>query len=364
MRIIPVILCGGSGTRLWPESREDLPKQFLNLIDHHSLLRNTVDRALKVSHCPAADIVCVCLESLSTTIQSALKDAGAAEHILCEPMARNTAAAVALAARYCQEMFGADSYMWVLPSDHYIGKLDVLEAALHSAVKSADDNKLVTFGITPTRPETGYGYIKCEKSSDLSILPVEKFVEKPDLQTAVSFLQDGSYYWNSGMFLFQTNCVVESFKALAIDVFDGVESSISVGHINMPDEDLYSQVPKIPFDKAIMEKSSDVTVIPCDMAWSDVGTWESIWEISPKTEENNVTTGDVVTIDSENCLIRSNSGRLVAVAGIENIVVIDTNDTVLITCKDSSDPLKKLVEKMKAEQRDQLYFSSRITKPL
>ncbi|MCB1559165.1 MAG: mannose-1-phosphate guanylyltransferase [Alphaproteobacteria bacterium] len=364
MRIIPVILCGGSGTRLWPESREDLPKQFLKLVDDHSLLQNTIDRAIKVTACPAHDIVCVCLEQLAEDIRHVLSDAGADGHILCEPMARNTAAAVALAAEYCARTFGSDCYIWVLPSDHYIGKLDVLHHAVEKAVQSASENKLVTFGITPTRPETGYGYIKCEKSSDLSILPVERFVEKPDFQTALSFLQDGSYYWNSGMFLFRASCVIEAFTTLSKDILDAVRGAISEGSLSTPSQSGYALVPKQPFDKAIMEKSGDVTVIPCDMAWSDVGTWESIWEISQKSEEKNVTSGNVLAVESKDCLIRSNAGRLVAVAGLENVVVIDTEDTVLVTRKNSSEPLKKLVEQMKDETRDQLYYSAPSAKPI
>ncbi len=358
MRIIPVILCGGSGTRLWPESREDLPKQFLKLVDDHSLLRNTIDRAVKVTACSVEDIVCVCLGQLADDISQVLNEAGAGGHVLSEPMARNTAAAVALASEYCAQTFGPDCFIWILPSDHYIGKLDVLQNAVNCAVDSASQNKLVTFGITPTRPETGYGYIKCEKSSDLSILPVERFVEKPDFQTALSFLQDGSYYWNSGMFLFRASVVLEAFAALSSDILEAVRVAITAGTITTPSANDYANVPKQPFDKAIMEKSGDVTVIPCDMAWSDVGTWESIWEISQKSEEKNVTSGNVLAVDSKDCLIRSNSGRLVAVAGLENIVVIDTKDAVLVTLKTSSDPLKKLVEQMKTETRDQLYYSA------
>jgi mannose-1-phosphate guanylyltransferase/mannose-6-phosphate isomerase len=357
MKIIPVILCGGSGTRLWPESREDLPKQFLKLVDSHTLLRNTMERAVSVTNAPAKDIVCVCLEKLAAEIKDEIVKFGAGDHVLAEPTARNTAAAVALAAQYCAKEFGPEAYMWVLPSDHYIGKLDVLKQAVELAVKSASSDKLVTFGITPTRPETGYGYIKCEKSSKQDILPVEKFVEKPDLGTAMTFLADGSYYWNSGMFLFRVETVMNAFKALASDISQAVDQAIENGSTANPNMDGYAQVPKQPFDKAIMEKSADVTVIPCDMAWSDVGTWESIWEISDKSQGNVVTSGNVVAVESTDCLIRANGDRLVAVAGLENIVVIDTKDTVLVTRKNSSEPLKKLVEKMRQDGQEQLYYN-------
>ncbi|OIN85236.1 MAG: hypothetical protein AUJ12_10260 [Alphaproteobacteria bacterium CG1_02_46_17] len=352
MKIIPVILCGGSGTRLWPESQETLPKQFLNLINDQSLLQNTISRATRVAHVTTRDVVCVCLDDLADLVLQNIRqlDPDAGLHILREPSARNTAAAVALASLYCSREFGEECLIWVLPSDHYIGKEYVLEDALQAAAQSALQGKLVTFGITPTRPETGYGYIKCNQPVAGEALPVEQFVEKPDVATAISFLNDGQYLWNSGMFLFQTSTVLNAFTNLAGEIFDQVKQAVGAGENKVPDAALYNQVPKSPFDKSIMEKSAEVTVVPCDMAWSDVGTWGSIWDISQKTADQNVVQGHAVLEDSHGCLVRANSGRLVACAGLEDIVVIDTPDAVLVTRRATSDPLKKLVERMKTSK--------------
>lgn len=349
MKIVPVILCGGSGTRLWPESREDLPKQFLNLINDQSLLQNTIARASRVARTSVEHVVFVCLDDMAGNVLEHVSqlDPQAGRHILREPSARNTASAVALAALYCSKEFGDDQLLWVLPSDHYIGKEYVLEQALQAAAESAHSGKLVTFGITPTRPETGYGYIKCNQPVAGTAATVERFVEKPDLATAISFLNEGKYLWNSGMFLFKISAVLDAFKTLSADVFSAVQKSIDGTDARTPHADLYAQSPKLPFDKAIMEKSSAVTVVPCDMAWSDVGTWGSIWDISSKTPEQNVIQGNAVVEQSQGCLIRAHSGRLVACAGLEDVAVIDTPEAVLVTSRLSSEPLKSLVEKMK-----------------
>lgn len=345
--IIPVILCGGSGTRLWPESREAKPKQFLKLFNEYSLLQNTVRRAIAVSGANPDHIVCVCLESLAPMVAEQLTelDPRTAQHILKEPSARNTAAAVAYAARYVEQTFGAESVMWILPSDHFVGREDALAQALNAAVGAAVSGALVTFGISPTRPETGYGYIKrAAQIGNSGVFAVESFVEKPDFQTAVSFLGDGGYLWNSGMFVFRTGQVIAEFGALAQDVYEIVAQAMDQGAAQAPDESVYGGIPKNPFDKAIMEKSAHVAVVPCDPAWSDVGTWESIREISDKDADGNATTGNVVLAEAKSCLVRAGSGRLVACAGVGNIVVIDTPDAVLVTTGTSSDPLKKLVE--------------------
>ncbi len=349
MKIIPVILCGGSGTRLWPESREDFPKQFLKLVGENSLLQDTLLRAARVSKTGLQDMVCVSLDGMADKVLEHIRemDQSAGLHILREPSARNTAAAVALAALYCQKEFGSESLIWVLPSDHYIGKEDVLGQALDEAKASAATGKLVTFGITPTRPETGYGYIKCARALPGKVSPVESFVEKPDISKALSFLSEGNYLWNSGMFLFRTSAVLEAFGALSPDILQKVQASVTGVDMRLPKDEIYENVTIMPFDKAIMEKSSNVTVIPCDIGWSDVGTWGSIWDISPKTPDQNVVSGKAVIEQTTSCLIHSHSGRLVACAGVENLVVIDTPDAVLITCLSSSDPLKNLVEKLK-----------------
>ena len=348
--IVPVILCGGSGTRLWPASREDRPKQFLSLMDDFSLLQNTMKRALRTAGAQADHIVTVTLGSLSEQVAEHLSalDPAAAQHILCEPSARNTAAAVALAAAYVQENFGEDAMMWVLPADHHIGDENALAMAFRHALKAAEDGYLVTFGIQPTRPDTGYGYILLgDKFSDGEIFQAARFVEKPNRDIAQTYLDAGNYMWNSGMFLFSAGVVLEQYSTHADDVLSAVQESLKAASVpREPDPALYAVIPKCPFDVAIMEKSAKVAIVPCNPAWSDIGSWESLWEIRNKDMNGNVIEGLAACFDTKNCLIQSES-RLIACAGLENIVVIESGDALLIADRSNADAMRVLVGGLK-----------------
>lgn len=345
--IIPVILCGGSGTRLWPASRENLPKQFLKLMDDFSLLQNTMKRALRVADARAEHLVTVTLGTLADEVRNQLSEINplAARHVLSESSARNTAAAVAYAAAYVRDQFGANSIMWILPADHHIGDENDLTLAFSNGLAAAKDGNLVTFGIRPTRPDTGYGYIRLGAAMDQyqSVSKADAFVEKPSRDIAQSYLDAGNYFWNSGMFLFSAQSVLDHFADLSPAILSGVEESLRTApHPSMPAANIYDAIEKQPFDTAIMEKSSRVAIVPCDPEWSDIGSWESLWDIRTKDMNGNVIEGRAACHDTKNCLIQGKD-RLIACAGLENIVVIETEDAILIADRSNSDAMKVIV---------------------
>ncbi len=349
--IIPVILCGGSGTRLWPASREDYPKQFLSLMEDRSLLQKTADRALSITGGDASSVVTVTLGAMSGLIKEHLGTHNADKHIISEPSARNTAAAIALAALHVRAEFDDDAMLWILAADHHIENEDALKKALVQAIPAAEHGHLMTFGIEPTRPETGYGYIKTGMESDyVHVYKVQSFVEKPDLHTAQAYLKDGGYVWNSGMFLFKASSVLQEFRTHAPDILDQVIKAMDAGEAGAPDANLYDKIDKAPFDKAIMEKSDKVAVVPCDPQWSDIGSWESLWEIRKQDSDGNILDGDVVVHDAANNLIQGHD-RLIAVAGLDNLVVVDVGDAILIADKRNGDAIKALVTKIKEDDR-------------
>lgn len=349
--IVPVILCGGSGTRLWPASREKNPKQFLNLMgEDYSLLQETARRALRISGASSDCLVTVTLGGLRDGV--ARQIAGiypdSVRHILSEPSARNTAAAVALAAHYVRETFGEKAVMWVLPADHHIGDENALGMALRDALEAVAQGHLLTFGIRPTRPETGYGYIRLgEKLMGEDVHRADAFVEKPDIQMAREYLDSGIYLWNSGMFLFEAGYVLDQFRRHAPAIIDGVIEAVREGgSLNAPASARYAAIASEPFDVAIMEKSLHVAVVPCNPAWSDIGSWESLWEIRAKDQDGNVKEGRAACVETRNCLVQA-QGRLVACVGVENIVVVETADAVLIADRSNGDAMKKLVATLK-----------------
>lgn len=343
--IIPVILCGGSGTRLWPASQDNHPKQFLTLTNELSLLQNTVRRALSISGAPLSSLVIVTLDTMADKIIAQI-DNPLFRHILSEPCPRNTGAAVAFAASYVAQTFGDDALMWILPADHHIGDEAALADSFENAVASARDGNLVTFGIAPTRPDTGYGYIRAARGSGHDkILAVEEFVEKPDSETAKQYLTSGSYLWNSGMFLFSTKTVLDEFTTHAPYILKTVQTATKDNPAE-PDGVVYADIESKPFDKAIMEQSSRVTVVPSNPGWSDIGSWESLWDIRGKDENNNVIEGNALAYNSRNSLIQSRK-KLIAVAGLDSIVVVETEDAILIMNKSDNDSMKELVKQIK-----------------
>ena len=349
--IVPVILCGGSGTRLWPASREKFPKQFLALMGEHTLLQQTALRTMRTTGAKAADLVTVTLGDLSGHVagQLAQIDAAAARHILCEPSARNTAAAVAFAACHVEALHGPDALMLVLPSDHHIADEKTLSDAFATGLKAAESGLLVTFGIRPTRPETGYGYIRLGET--IGTLPgvqrAAAFVEKPKLDVAKSYLADGNYLWNSGMFMFKAGKVLAEFERYSPQILARVREAIAAGESHRPDAQLYASIPSEAFDVAIMERSADVAVVPCHPQWSDIGSWESLWEIREKDANQNVIQGNAAAHASHGCVVLAKSERLIACAGLTNIVVVDTGDSILIADRSNADSLKALVGELK-----------------
>jgi len=350
MHIIPVVLSGGSGTRLWPVSRKAYPKQFLNLVGDSSLFQQTVARGRLVSD--AAPIV-VCNEEHRFLAAEQLMESDADEaDIILEPTGRNTAPAIALAAIQAEMRSPGDQapLLLVLPSDHLITDTEAFAAAVRTAVEPACQGKLVTFGITPTSAETGYGYIQAEldaegESADAT-LPIRAFVEKPDTATAQRYLDSGDYFWNSGMFLFSATAYLEALEKHQPAMLDACRAAMASAIHDLdfirPNRSAFESCPADSIDYAIMEKTRDAMVVPMDAGWSDVGEWSSLWEASEKDATGNVVKGEVVAIDTRNSLIRADH-RMVATLGLEDVIVVETADAVLVADKRRSQDVKKII---------------------
>lgn len=275
-------------------------------------------------------------------------------HILREPKARNTAAAVAMAAVYVQDKFGDDAVMWVLPADHHISDEKAMAVAFDEAMKAAQADYLVTFGIEPTRAETGYGYI--ETGARLGIengtaCAVTQFIEKPSRDKAQALIDARNNLWNSGMFLFRAESVLRNFHRYAVDILNIIQQAKSEIILTASiSGDVYARVPELPFDKAIMEKSDRVAVVPCNIGWSDIGSWESLWEITAKDDRGNVVQGDGITEGCNNIFIRGGD-KLVVCVDIDDVVVVDAGDAIVIMKKSASDQLKTVVSTLKKQNR-------------
>lgn len=348
-KIIPVILCGGAGTRLWPLSREKSPKQFHPIVNEISLLQNTLERAMKCAKAEASDIITVTSDTIhkETIHQLAEINPNAVTHLLSEPVGRNTAAAIAYAALYAQKHFGNDAILWVVPSDHYIEDENALTQALENAADIACNDYIVTFGMSPSRPDTGYGYIKSGNciSDDDTTMAIEKFVEKPDAKTAKTYLEEGNYFWNSGMFVGSVYTLLDNFIEHSSDIIAPLHQAFSENK-QVIDLKTYQTIPAVPFDVAIMEKTKKAAVISCDIGWSDVGSWESVWDVKEKDTNGNVIEGLVSTTETEDCYIQSNS-MLIATIGLKDLVIVENRDSVLIADKKNSASMKTLVETLK-----------------
>ncbi len=362
MKIIPIILSGGIGSRLWPLSREHSPKQCLPLIDaKYSLLQQTVQRVQGIDlHNP----VIVCNENHRFLIAQQLQALGLDDaKILLEPASRNTAPAIALAAlEVKQQLAGeSDALLLVLPSDHFLNDIKLFQEAIHQAKELAEDNSLVMFGIKPTRLETGYGYI--QSGEDFS---VKEFIEKPNEKVAQNCIDAGDYLWNSGMFLFSANTYLNELERYRPDVFESVSKSYQNRHEDMDfirmGKEGFEQCPDISIDYAIMEQTEKAKVIPYNGDWNDVGAWNSLYDHLDKDEHNNVLSGDVMIESSSHCLIRAES-RLVSAVNVKDLVIVETADAVLVMDKDSSQDVKKIVAKIKTENRQEHMFHTTVHRP-
>ena len=357
-----VIMAGGSGSRLWPVSRSNFPKQFINLMSSNSMLQDTMLRAPNETK---SSPYVICNESTRFLVAEELQNINVQNpNIILEPVGRNTAPAIALAA-FDAVKKGYDPIMVVLASDHVIKDQKAFHEALDLAEQAAQNDKLVTFGIVPTHPETGYGYIKKGKQSSTGF-DVTEFVEKPNLETAEGYLVSGDYLWNSGMFAFKASVYLAELNKFNPEIFKVCEEAIhnkteDLDFIRITKE-LFEKCPDESVDYAVMEKTSDSVVIPLDAGWSDVGSWSSLFEISEKDVSNNAVFGDVITHDTVNSYIRAEE-RLVAALGVNDLVIVDTKDALMVAHKDSTQDVKKIVNYLKEQQRSEFAFHREVYRP-
>lgn len=363
--LTPVILSGGSGTRLWPLSRKNLPKQFLALTSDQTLFQQTVARTRNLEGAVAPIVVCSDAHRFLVAEQlQALNVDGAA--ILLEPVPRNTAPAIALAAWQALAR-DAEAILLVLPADHLIGDTASFAKAVATALPLAQQDWLTTFGIRPQAPETGFGYIKRAEAIGAGGFRVERFVEKPDAATAKAYVDAGDYEWNSGMFLFKAQRYLEALQqhapamhAASKAAFDAAQSDLDFVRI---DKDAFAASPDNSIDYAVMEKTSRAAVVPVSCAWSDIGSWDALWAASERDTDGNRLEGDVIAIDSRNCFVRGTERRLVAALGLADTVIIDTPDAVLVAPRARVQEVKKLVERIKAAGRKEHLFHRKVYRP-
>lgn len=356
-KIIPVVLCGGSGTRLWPLSREKSPKQFHPIVNDQSLLHATLDRAINCAEGSASEIIVVTTDSLQkeTIHQLADYDPKTISHILSEPIAKNTAAAICYAALYANKHFGPNSILWILPADHHISDIKGLSEAVHNAAEISADGHIATFGMQPFRPDTGYGYIKTGETLEKfgRAQKISQFVEKPDKETAQKYLEQGNFLWNSGMFVGTTFTILDNFIEYCPDIIGPMHQEFSAK--SLVSIDTYKNLPELPFDIAIMEKTQKAAVLPCNIGWSDVGSWESVWDVKEKDTNGNVTCGKVTTVDTTDSIIQSNA-LLIAAIGLKDIVVVEHGDSILVADKKSSSSMKALINGLKEIEAEETIY--------
>lgn len=363
--LIPVILSGGSGTRLWPLSRKNLPKQFLPLAGDSTLFQQTVARAKTLPG--AVSPIVVCSEDHRFLVAEQLQMLGVSDaSILLEPVARNTAPAIALAALQALSR-DPDATLLVLPADHLIGDTDSFSDAVRRALPLAADGWLVTFGIRPDAPETGFGYIRRGNPLNDSGYQVDAFVEKPDRATAESYLETGAYDWNSGMFLFRASRLLEELAQQVPSIHAGVATAFESAHADLDfvriDKEAFAQVPEDSIDYAVMERTRRAAVVPVSCEWSDIGSWAALWAASERDGNGNRLEGDVLALDSDNCFVRSTDRRMVALLGVHDLVVVDTPDAVLVAARDHAQDVKKLVDQLKAADRPEHMFHRKVYRP-
>ena len=340
-KIIPVILSGGGGTRLWPLSTPDKPKQFLALTDERTMFQLTVLRT--ASGEGFADPLVVANAAHADIIEAQLNEIGAgAATLLLEPCARNTAPAIALAAHACDD---PDSLLLVMPSDHVIADVSAFHRAIATAAKLAADGWLVTFGIGPTGPETGYGYIESGEELGEGARAVTRFVEKPDLENAKAMLAKGGYFWNGGIFLFRAGTLVEALDEHAPDASAAAAKAIAStsrdGNILYPDQAAFAASPSISIDYAVMERAAKVATVPVSMGWSDVGSWDALYDIGSANADGNVLSGNVRTVEAQGNFIRSDGIRVSAL-GVEGLIIVASGDEILILPRGRSQDVKKV----------------------
>ncbi len=360
-KIQPVILAGGTGSRLWPLSRELYPKQLLPLIDETSLLQTTVLRVSQLDEVLPPLLIVGEEHRFITRRQVDGLGLGETCSILLEPVGRNTAPAVCGAVEYCAEELEDDTILLVLPADHLILRREAFQEVVTKAATLAGEGKIVTFGIAPQHPETGYGYI--EQGDGDSVI---SFCEKPDFETAKSYIEKGNYFWNSGMFAFSIKTFREEMEKFAPEMLSCMRESVLLGkrdgNFFRLDAGAMGRSPSDSIDYALMEKTDRAAVVAADLDWSDIGSWHALWEVSEKDAEGNVTQGDVLMEDTKNCLIRAED-TLVATVGLEDTLVIETSDAVLVAPLSRAQDVKKIVAKLKKESRSEFKLHRTVHRP-
>ena len=354
-KIRPVILCGGAGTRLWPVSRQTYPKQFLPVTGDRSLLQQTADRLSGNLFGPA---IVVSGEDQRFLVERQLAGT-AVEAILLEPAGRNTAAAAALAAAWL-DASGRDELILLMPSDHVIGNRDAFIQAIEIAVPHAEHGAIVTFGASPSEPNTQYGYIEADASGSFGdgAFPIKRFVEKPNAEKATEYLAAGRFYWNAGIFLAKAGTILRemrSFLPLSLDaVTAAVEGASNEGLFVRPSADAFNRAENISIDHAIMEKTTRGVVVPVQMDWSDVGSWDAVWKLGAADEHGNVTTGSVVAIDTRDSLLRSDADLMIAAVGLDRMAVIAVRDAVFVAPLERVAEVKNIVEVLKGQEPERI----------
>ena len=358
IKITPVIMAGGSGSRLWPASRQLMPKQFLSLLGEHSMLTETLSR-LEGLDC--ADPIIICNEEHRFLAAETMRQSGfESARIILEPAGRNTAPAIALAALSTE----ADSILLVLAADHVINDREAFQHAVVVATENAANDSLVAFGVVPRSAHTGYGYIKAESIHGPS--PIEQFVEKPDEETAEKYLASGEYLWNSGMFMFRADTYLKELERHRPEILGACQAAMEGASNDLcftrPDPIQFSACVGDSIDYAVMERTDKAIVVPMDAQWSDVGCWASIWEVSPKDDLGNVLRGDVISRDTRNCYIDAGQ-KLVAAVGLENVVIVQTKDALLVANRDSVQDIKKVVNKLEKDSRSEYLHDREVCRP-
>ena len=358
-KILPVILCGGSGSRLWPLSRRSFPKQFLNLnfTNDYSLLQRTYQRISKIKN--IQNPILICNEEHRFIVAEQMRKLQVKpSSIILEPFGRNTAPAITIAAIKALEIY-EDTNLLILSSDHQIDNEEAFSLVIEKALEYSENNSLVTFGIVPTSPEVGYGYIKSKvELDDKQILgsKIECFIEKPDKSIAEKFIKDNRFTWNSGIFMFKASMILKELNKFSKDLVKNCYASLDKNLFDMDfqrlDKDYFGACPNVSIDIAVMEKTKNGYVLPLNAGWSDVGSWDFVWKISKKDSNGNVIDGNVIEKNNFNSYISSNN-RLIAAIGLNNIIVVETRDAILVANKDQSQYVKNIVETMKEKDISQ-----------
>jgi len=364
MQITPVILSGGSGTRLWPLSRKQYPKQYLPLVGNNTMLQETILRLSGLDN--LADPIIICNADHRFLVAEQCQQIGIKNPtILLEPVGRNTAPAIAAAALQSLKD-SEDSTLLVLSADHVIQDVEAFHQAINIASNQAQEGKLATFGIVPTDANTGYGYIKSSKDNNDGAYKVEEFVEKPDLETAQSYLEQGNYLWNSGMFMFKAATLIDELTTHSPEIVTSVNDAVNNAEQDLDfirlDEQAFESSPSDSIDYALMEKSDNVVVIPLDAQWNDIGSWSALHDIGTKDANGNVIKGDVITQDTTNTYINANH-HMVATIGVDNLIIVDTPDATFIATQDKAQEVKSIVESLQAKGRDEGTMHRKVFRP-